>query len=340
MPAALRGTKTVRIESSGRYSNPCSPEPLEEEGLSLETALSEMHECASPNPMITPTPAKFLVTETDLETESGSSAKRQLVFSAEVQTWEGGTASLKSGSEPDASVLSFSEVGEALAEELDLGDVDPIALDGADDDLVGGGELAVNYCTKESAQREQLSRTVVAKGETETAAEESVERSEGVDAVKREGASVKGTALPEWVQEAEADEKQAEARDDAAFKGAFTRSSNAPFNQSPISSSAASAPTSGNPNKPGRSVAKTMGASITSSQARKKPRPDNGLKGDPAGSPTKVSTGYGSAGDGSITSPGEANKSRSAIKSPIRSKVVLSRKVSFKVDGNSLLKSV
>lgn len=315
MQSAVRGTKTVGIESSARYSNPCSPEPLEEEGLSLETGLSEMQECASPNPMITPTPAKFLSAEADLETESGSSAKRQLVFSAEAQTqWEGGT-SVQSGLEP-ATILSFSEVGVALADELDLADVDSIARDGADEDLVEGGELAMNHCNKESAQREHFFKTVAARKETEKAAEDSVERSEGVDGAKREGANVKGTELPEGDLEAEADRKQADAPVDVALEGAFARSSDAPFAQSSISKFPASAVTSANPNKPRRSVANVMGASTTSSQARKKPRPDDGVEGDSARSPTKVAID-----EESITSPGKANRSRSAIKSPIKSKL-------------------
>ncbi|GAQ86176.1 kinesin-like protein [Klebsormidium nitens] len=331
-PAAVRVAKTVRIDSSGRYSNPCSPEP-EEEGLSLETALSEMQECASPNPMITPTPAKFLVTEPNLEEESGSSAKRQLVFSAEAQTWEGATG-LKGGSEP-ATVASFSEVGVALAEELNLADVDPIALEGADDDLVGGGELALKKGAEENVQREQLSQPVVEMAEEEKAAEDSAERNEGDKDAKREELMDTGTGLPETSQEPEADEKPADSRDDVNLKGALLRNSDAPIEHIEFGALAASNLSSGSPNKPGRSVAKAMGASTTSSQARKKPRPDDDVEIDPARSPTK-----NSAGDGSITSPAKANISRSAIKSPIQSKVVLSRKVSFKVDGNSLLKSI
>jgi hypothetical protein len=186
--AAIRVSKAMQARASERYCNPCSPEPIEEEVPSLDTGLAGVEECTSPNPIITPTPARFPGEEgTDLGEQRSSSAKRQLVFSKKPQeeepTWQEETF----GKNPVgvSRVVSFSEVGTALAEDLELaGSV----VDGADDDPVHGG-----MSTVESKPEAGFEKGMMAWTEAAEAKEESVmEKVEDKDGVGRNGQELDG----------------------------------------------------------------------------------------------------------------------------------------------------
>jgi hypothetical protein len=178
--AAIRVSKAMQARASERYTNPSSPERSEEEEASLDTGLAGVEECTSPNPIITPTPARFPGEEgTDLGEQRSSSAKRQLVFSKKPQeeepTWEEETF----GKSPVgvSRVVSFSEVGTALAEDLELavGDV----VDGADDDPVYGGTFTVESKPEAGFEKGMMAWTEAA-GAKEESVMEKVEDKEGM----------------------------------------------------------------------------------------------------------------------------------------------------------------
>lgn len=336
MAAAVPLSKTISVQASGRYSNLYSPEPAEVMP-SLRTALLlEVQECASPNPMITPTPAKLMVTEADLERENSSSAKRQLIFLETEETWKEKTH-LKGGFKASA-VMSFSKIGAALAEELESVAGESTGVDTEDDNFLIDNEKF----TLESATNEDVQQKPIAAVDKQARA---VEEVKVVNAAKRDRESeakhgeeaVKGATLQEGSWEVESKTNMADSCDGVSFEGGQLDFSQARVKHSPISTVAASASVSGSPDKSGRPSVNAMGASTTSSQRRKKQHADDGeeLFVDSEGSPIKVALR-----DRSIVSPVNPRKVGSATKLPITSKVATERKVSFKADGNSLLKSI